>query len=487
MRRFEREVEGRARFWEVDLQDATILVTTGEIGRKPRTREQSFKRADAAAAKLAESIAEMQRAGWVEVAVDAPQAEVDRAHAAVAADPTDPAGYLVLGDQLLAEDDIRGELVAVQARLATGSDVDGALAETERALLNTHRRAFLGVLAELETPWDVDWFCGYIAGLALHAEGFGTRSADVVHALQADGHLAFLQSLRIDGAPHFDAVMLALRRHGWATLRSLTLGRPADPSGRLTHPLGTLLPGMPSLRSLSVAADLDAFGTLVHDRLEAVSLHLRSGDALAGLELSGLPRLRQLTLGVTEGWGADRRRLRDALDVPLAHLTLDGPIAIDWLEGLDRREARLGGLTVRSTRSVGRLVALLLRRADVLAGIPIGLVDVDVSDAEMDRLTADPRLAIEADVPDVLANRDRLYASPRQEVQRRFERTRKGTRRFWQIVRSGATVSVQYGAVGSDGTSKDSALGSERKAASEYRRRVRKKLAEGWEEVPAPG
>jgi predicted DNA-binding WGR domain protein len=483
MRRFEREVDGRARFWEVDLQDATISVTTGEIGRTSRTREQSFKRADAAAAKLAQSIAEMERAGWVEVAVAAPEAQVDRAHAAVVADPTDPAGYLVLGDQLQAAGDARGELIAVQARLALEGE-DPVLRETETALLKQYRRAFLGDLARLETPWDATWFCGFLSELALHAEGFGTQTADLLQSLWDDGHLGFLQSLRIDGAPHFDAVMLALRRHGWATLRSVTLGRRTDCSGRLTHPLGTLLPSMPALRRLSVSADLARFGPLAHDHLEDLAVHLSNGDALADLDLTALPRLRRFTLGVSTRWAADRRALCAALDVPLAHLTLDGAASIEWLEGLERRNARLDGLTVRSTRSVGHLVALLIRRAALLDGVPIRLVDVDVSDSEMERIAREPRLRVEAELPDVVAKRDRLYASPRQEVLRRFERERKGVRRFWQIVRDGATVSVRYGVVGKDGAVKDSELRSERKAASEYRRRVRKKLAEGWEEVP---
>jgi predicted DNA-binding WGR domain protein len=72
MRRFERELNGTRRFWEIDLQAERLRFHTGEVGRAGRVRTQVQRTPEAAAAELARAVAEMIAGGWSEVA---PQVE----------------------------------------------------------------------------------------------------------------------------------------------------------------------------------------------------------------------------------------------------------------------------------------------------------------------------------------------------------------------------------------------------------------------------
>ncbi|MEZ4316990.1 MAG: WGR domain-containing protein [Myxococcota bacterium] len=477
MRRFEREIQGSLRFWEVDLKGTELVVTTGERGRKPRTRSQKLRTAELAASKLIQAIREMTAAGWVEVGAELPEAGVDDAHAAVLAAPDDPAGYLVLGDQLQAAGDPRGELVAVQAALAGAERED--LRKQERRLLAEH--PFARPLEGLETPWELEWYCGYVRRLALRADAFGTETAEVLEELVDTGSLAFLRHLRLDGDAQFDALAHALGRRTWPVLTTLELGSTGQ-MGRMTRPVGDLLRMAPRLERLTVAADLDALGSLRHPRLVELELRVRRGDSLRELDLTGLPALERVALAVQQPWLADRRSLAEAVDVPLTRLTLEGAACVELLEGFVPRRNRLDRLILGPTPQGPAVTALLHDRRAVLAGLDIELVGVEISDSELGQLDA---LNIEADLPDVAVPRDRRSVSQRQERVRRFERESRSDGpgpRFWEIVRQGPLLRVRYGRSGTEGTARETPFATAEQAATEYRKRVRKKLAEGWEE-----
>ncbi|HEU0035555.1 MAG TPA: hypothetical protein VFQ53_33320 [Kofleriaceae bacterium] len=128
----------------------------------------------------------MARRGSKRTAKSPAKAAVATGHpleAVLEADPDDDASFLVYTDHLLAEGDPRGELAAVQRALETRRD--DALLRREHELLDRHRPAMLGMLAELP-GYRVRWRYGHVDRLEI-AEPYGSRPgpgeaiADLLH------------------------------------------------------------------------------------------------------------------------------------------------------------------------------------------------------------------------------------------------------------------------------------------------------------------
>jgi len=475
MRRFEREIDGRMRFWEVDLRGTELTISSGFIGRAPKVRTQSHRSPDAAARTLAEAVQTMLVAGWVEVERDAPEAHIDEPMAGVHAQPDDPVRYLVLGDQLQAQGDPRGELIAVQVAIAMGDERD-ELHSREKELLALHQEAWLGPLAQLEHPWEVEWYCGFLRKLSLRAQGYGTLAAGALEALVGTGSIALLRSLEIRGGEQLDAVVHGLGRRSWPHLERLVLGG-ADGAAKSSARASDLLRTLPALTELELAISPAEMGHFQHPRLSRLALRVADGRSLRGLDLGGLEALSELAIHIHAPDSTES--LAAVIGVPLQRLQLGGADAAVGIDSLVGRRAALGKLVIGPTPAAPRVVAALRRVASALEGVDIELVGVDLSDSDLADLSG---LRIDTDLPDVAVRSDRVQVSPRQESLRRFERTGR-SRRFWQIVRVGSMLRVGYGAVGSAGTVREQRFPTEEKAAAEYRRRVRKKRAAGWEEV----
>jgi predicted DNA-binding WGR domain protein len=77
-------------------------------------------------------------------------------------------------------------------------------------------------------------------------------------------------------------------------------------------------------------------------------------------------------------------------------------------------------------------------------------------------------------------------ASPEHQKQRRFECTKDGASKFWEIVRTGNDVVVHFGKIGADGQEKTKSFDSEPEAVKEYDQLVREKTSKGYVEVAPP-
>lgn len=508
VRRFEREIQGRRRFWEVDLRGTELTVSSGEVGRAGRTNVRKLRSADLAARELADAVKQMLDGGWEEVVQPSAPSTPDEAHAAVLAAPDDPGAYLVLGDRLQALGDPRGELVAIQAALASGED-RASLHDAERALLEAHGATWLGGLSGVDArplaasssaaPWepaggddglrppgpntaDLDWFCGFIRGLRIEAEGYGTRAAEVFQGLVDAGSLPFLRHLRVEGPAQLDAVAHALGRRTWPVLEALELGHAiegGDEPAALTWPVGKLLETLPALRWLQVALSPAGMGVLVHDRLESLSLKVPDGRVLRDLDLTGLTALCHVEVTVLDAGTTEWPALARALDVPLDSLAVRGPDTVGFVEAAVPRAHLPRRLVLGPAPNGPAIVHALQLAGDRFAGVSIGLVGIDVSDGDLEDLAG---LSVGTDLPDVRVSRRRQHLSDRQEAPRRFERDG----RYWEIVREGAVVRARWGAVGAAGASSEHAHASPESAAADYRKRVRTKRASGWREVGVP-
>lgn len=93
---------------------------------------------------------------------------------AVYADPGADAPRLVLADALMERDDLRGEFIALQLRLAEGAR-GAKLLERERELIETHWRAWLSDLPGIQRL-GLDLHRGFLRGCAYQPSGKGTSS-----------------------------------------------------------------------------------------------------------------------------------------------------------------------------------------------------------------------------------------------------------------------------------------------------------------------
>lgn len=203
-------------------------------------------------------------------------------------DPLDPSGWLVYGDWLQAEGDVRGELVAVQAKLARDPG-NPALMEAQRALFRAHGDALLEGLHRYLAPevdrgplFRLSWEFGFLWTANVKADGHSL--AELVTGLSdllAHPSARFLHALTIGTPPDdgWPAVLDVLRRlRGAQPLRILFLG---DSAMSAAHPRPAFGP----------IGDLD---DLWNRFLHLEVLTLRGGRMnLGGLEL---PRLRELTI-----------------------------------------------------------------------------------------------------------------------------------------------------------------------------------------------
>ncbi|MCA9567780.1 MAG: WGR domain-containing protein [Myxococcales bacterium] len=448
-RTFKRHGEGVERTWSAMVTGDELVVTT-TAGRRTNTRSTRFPSAEVALAALDDAIRQMRDAGWEEVAVERPVADDE-------VDPDDAEAMLVLADHLTEAGDPRGVAVALQVR----AEADPApwAAQVEAALDALPER-YLRSPPELELTWER----GYVS--RMRSAGLeGTQLGVVADQLASMGAARFLRRLRFEGS--VEPVAEVLARGSWPWVRELALvGKD------LRRDVRAVVAGMPRLERLEVSVP--------EARWEGTHLALRDLRVRADrLDMESMSEVSadRLSIWVREPWRCDRRALQ-VVAGRASHLELGGGAVTEWLEGLSSRPS-CERLTLFESARAGEVGWLLEARRGFLADLPIEVRGIEISDADLRRLEG---LTLELPVPDVAVARGVDRTSRRQEVLRRFERPAQG--RFWEVVREGSVVLVRYGPIGSAGREVRSELGTERAAASEYRKRVNRKIAEGWDEVP---
>lgn len=213
----------------------------------------------------------------------------DELEAVILEDPLDPAGWLVYGDWLQAEGDPRGELVAVQAKLARDPG-NPELMEAQRALFRAHGDGLLEGLHPFLVPrgergplFRLSWEFGYLWTANVTAAGHSLAEVVAgVRALLAHPSARFLHVLTIGTPPD----------HGWSEVIAVLLQ-----PGPTRSPLRILFLGESATTASNPRPAFAAIGDLsgLWKRFPDIELlTLRGGMMnLGGLEL---PRLRELTI-----------------------------------------------------------------------------------------------------------------------------------------------------------------------------------------------
>jgi uncharacterized protein (TIGR02996 family) len=228
----ERVGVGKPMFWQITLSARTCEITSGAIGKPGKTTTKTFKSEHDARRQHNALIDAKLATGYAYALTGKPPdppavaAHDARLAAQLAADPSALAVY---ADWLQEHGDVRGELAALQLRLATHPDKK--LATAIDKLLRTYRGYFYGPLApyvkkpatpQEDVPVTATWRGGWIDRLELSVvenwQPESLRVGDVVPLIQHVPQVASAQFLRElviaqpcpRSAPEFRAVVTAL-------------------------------------------------------------------------------------------------------------------------------------------------------------------------------------------------------------------------------------------------------------------------------------
>ncbi len=206
--------------------------------------------------------------------------------------------YLVLGDQLQAADDPRGELIMLQASLLES----GQQVLTEAELLERHRPSLLGPLADFVERGilELDWHLGFIVRARV-VEPAVLESGAIVETLLAHPSGSRLRALSVDAATDwgryegFEPVVAALRTP--SLLTTLTL----DTNDELLHcrigDAGAILTAQRHLRVVALNGSEIRLGPLPPALMSLiVQSRALGGDAPEQLATAPAPRLERLEL-----------------------------------------------------------------------------------------------------------------------------------------------------------------------------------------------
>lgn len=246
--------------------------------------------------------------------------ENEALEAVILEDPLDPDGWLVYGDWLQAAGDPRGELVAVQAKLARDPG-NPELMEAQRALFRQHGgwlleglHAFLVPRGERGPLFRLSWEFGFLWTANLTIDGHSLSEVVTgLRSLLAHPSARFLHALAIATPPDrgWPAVLEALGGpEGERPLRILFLGDSALSSA---HPrpafgpvgdLGVLWKRFPNLEALALRGGVMQVGDLALPRLRELTIETSAlqRETLLALGARDWPRLERLEL-----WFGDRR------------------------------------------------------------------------------------------------------------------------------------------------------------------------------------
>jgi uncharacterized protein (TIGR02996 family) len=306
-------LEKRNTFWRSEVEGDTLIVTTGAIGAPGRRNKRRFKNPWKMHGVREDEIEAALKRGYRYVLMGKPPqtpavtASDEEQEARIVEDPTDDA-LAVYADWLQEHGDIRGELAALQIRLA--SNPDDKIASAVDKLLWEHRVHFYGPLAIFVAVDEVQpilatWRAGWMDKL----------------------ELACVQGLRNDSTENVRDVTRVLPLVGNVAsakfLRELIIARPYFQGRRDIAPvvaeIAKLLPLLPALRRLTICRYEEhaivsnwALGSLAQLWKQARALEYVSvtGSAMVFDEID-LPACRELRI---ETCGLDKTNLRAITD-----------------------------------------------------------------------------------------------------------------------------------------------------------------------------
>ncbi|MGC4121748.1 MAG: WGR domain-containing protein [Myxococcales bacterium] len=239
--RYEFVEGGSSKFWEIALEETSVVTTYGRIGTEGQSTTKEFDDEGEAQEAYDKLVAEKTKKGYRLVSggpagVAAAGSGNPELEAAIAKDPASADNYLVYADWLQSQNDPRGELIVLHQRAET----DKAMNAKAKAFLEKNKKAFLGTFAE-ETPeeFELEWRLGFIrkaviAWPAFEDDGVDSRTA----ARQFKQFLEltsakFIEELELGPVPGEDMMNLgglteAIDKKKLPTLRKLYLGHIGD-------------------------------------------------------------------------------------------------------------------------------------------------------------------------------------------------------------------------------------------------------------------
>lgn len=455
---FKRASGTSERQWSAELEGRVLAITTGPVGGRQRTRRVEHATIESAASALNEAVDAMRASGWTAVLMVAEDVQSDDS-------PDDPLWMAVHADRLTEAGDLRGRLVLVQHALESRPDDVDLLAEQRELLLTVDE-----LRGPLHEDVQLTWRQGYVSELVLPES---VEAADELAVLSATGALRFLRKLTVCGAS-IDGVVVQLAAGAWPWLESLVL----EARGPIQPALRDVVQRLPRLQRLDVQSEHADWSGTTHEGLGALHIRCSRLDAET-LDRRAFPSLQELTVDVAAGWTSDRAALQRFTAGVGGCLRLGRGAAEEWLAGLEQRPG-LQTLVLQAVSRPGEVAFWLEERQGLLVDVQLVIEAFELGDQTLARLKG---LNLTLPWPDAAAPVRTDPTSTAQLSWRRFEKDQRSGRGFWSILREGDAVLVRHGRVGKAGREQRSELSSERAAGSEYERRVRRKVASGWEEV----
>jgi uncharacterized protein (TIGR02996 family) len=327
MPRYEFSEGSSNKFWEIELAGPSFRTTYGKIGAKGQTTIKEFESPVDAKREYDKLIVEKTKKGYAlangsgpaatPVAPASAHARNAKLEAAIEAAPDDVDGYLVYADWLQGQGDLRGEMIALQAR--------NKLAAAKK-LLADNLRHFFGELAEfldIFEPYDGTtlgaptlWRWGYLQKLWISQKNersttFSGKLPHVVVPEALDAMLAhpstrFLRELTVGIVSYEDngyaEIAKVIGKHPLPTLKKLVLGDFYYEETELNwSKMGNVEPiykAVPDLESLILRSGTMKVGAIDLPKLRELQIISGGLDkaSFASIMSAKLPQLERLNL-----------------------------------------------------------------------------------------------------------------------------------------------------------------------------------------------
>ncbi len=293
-----RRLVSESRFFEITWEDLLVETVEGDGEAEGEPRQHRFLTHEELEDFVGRQVQRRLESGFVEAPPEAAAPDdpgkAAELEALIEADLDSVEPFLVYADWLQARGDPRGELAALQHRLATSPTDE--LREEEGRLLSARAAALLGPLADCPQIARLGWRLGFVERACL----FVDRSPDydeptLMRTFLAHPACRFLRELVLcDRDLRLDSLADALlRAPPRPTVTRLQLGAPEKPPR--VHVSSALLARFPRLVELRLFALPLALEPLEHASLARLVLGAEATRAhVATLAGSKLPALREL-------------------------------------------------------------------------------------------------------------------------------------------------------------------------------------------------
>jgi uncharacterized protein (TIGR02996 family) len=163
MRTFQFSDAKSHKFWQIDVQGKSFIVTYGKVGTAGQSQTKTFPTPQKAQEEADKLIKEKTSKGYAETTPKAAASDAEAFERALAANPDDVAARSAYADYLTERGDPRGEFMQVQLALEDESLPKAErdrLKKQEKALLKAHEADWLGSLAPFlldQNPPKQEW------------------------------------------------------------------------------------------------------------------------------------------------------------------------------------------------------------------------------------------------------------------------------------------------------------------------------------------